>query len=106
AGLQVQTSEEFSDDVEKGVVISQDPAGEEIRYRTDPVAIVVSKGPEMVEVPNVRRMNPDDARAELEARGLKVEVEQVFDVVNLVATTDPPAGTLVKVGSTVKIRVI
>lgn len=106
AGLQVQTSEEFSDDVEKGVVISQDPAGEEIRYRTDPVAIVVSKGPEMVEVPNVRRMNPDDARAELEARGLKVEVEQIFDVVNLVATTDPPAGTLVKVGSTVKIRVI
>ena len=106
AGLQVQSSEEFSDEVEKGIVISQDPAGDDIRYRTDPVAIVISKGPEMVEVPNVARMSPEEATAQLEAVGLKVEVEQVFQVVNLVATTNPPAGTKVKVGSTVTIRVI
>ncbi|MDO5048451.1 MAG: Stk1 family PASTA domain-containing Ser/Thr kinase [Actinomycetaceae bacterium] len=105
-GLQVQSSEEFSDDVEKGVVISQDPAGDETRYRTDPVSIVISKGPEMVEVPNVVRMSPEEATATLEAAGLKVEVDQVFQVVNIVATTNPPAGTMVKVGSTVTIRII
>lgn len=106
AGLQVQTSEAFSDDVERGLVISQDPAGGETRYRTDPVAIVISKGPEMVTVPNVIRMSEAEARAELEALGLVVEVDRVFMLVDMVATTNPPAGTSVRVGSTVTIRVV
>lgn len=106
AGLQVQATEEFSDDVAKGVVISQDPAAKETLHRTDPVAIVVSKGPETVTIPNVIRMSEDEATAELEALGLKVQVDRVFLLVDMVAAVDPEVGTQVKVGSTVKIRVV
>ncbi len=106
AGLQVNTNEEFSNEVEKGIVISQTPVADETLYRADPVSIVVSKGPETVTIPNVIRMSEAEAKAALEELGLVVNVDRVFMLVDMVATVNPGVGTEVKVGSTVTIRVV
>ncbi len=53
-GFEVRTSEENSDTVEKGDVIRQSP-DRGTRFKGDPVALVVSKGPVLVEVPSVLR---------------------------------------------------
>ena len=101
------SSREFSDSVPEGVVISQDPASGTL-HRGDTVTFVVSKGPELVAVPQVRAQGVDAATAELEAAGFQVKVEQTDDSLGLgfVYSTDPPAGTMAPKGSTVTIYLI
>lgn len=106
AGFAVQVTEEFSDTVAKGVVVSQNPEANETRYRNDPIALVISKGPEVVAVPDVVRMTEADAVAALEAAGLKVKITRIYVIFGNVAMTVPAAGTEVKVGSTVEIRLV
>lgn len=63
----------FSDDVIKGFVISTEPEAGTERHAGSAIAIVVSKG-SPVDVPDVTGEDPEDARAELEEAGLKVEI--------------------------------
>lgn len=70
-----------------GRVLDQDPKPGRVRRGT-PVNLVVSKGPEMVEVPDVTRRSFDEALAILRARGLDAEREDVFD--------DAAAGTVIR----------
>ncbi|WP_269302640.1 Stk1 family PASTA domain-containing Ser/Thr kinase [Aeromicrobium sp. HA] len=71
AGFVVREVEQFSDSVKKGVVISQTPsAGTGVRG--DTIALTVSKGPELVAVPDLRGMTEDEARAAVTALGLKL----------------------------------
>lgn len=108
AGLSAgTTSEEFSDTVAKGKVVSQDPkAGAKGQYRGGSVNMVVSKGPETVEVPDVTSMSQEEATSALEAAGLVVEVSTVLGgLFGSVRSVDPPAGTKVPKGSTVTIEV-
>jgi len=46
----VQTGEEYSDSVEKGLIISQSPVGEGRVLKGDTVSVVVSKGPEALTI--------------------------------------------------------
>ncbi len=67
------TTREFSESVPAGSVISTEPGkGTKVRAGSA-VALTVSKG-SPVEVPDVTGDDPDDARAELEEAGLKVEI--------------------------------
>ncbi|GAA0397342.1 Stk1 family PASTA domain-containing Ser/Thr kinase [Microbispora corallina] len=67
--------EQFSSDVPKGAVISTDPAGEEMADPGATVTVVLSKGEESVTIPDdVLGRSPEEARAELEALGLKVTI--------------------------------
>ena len=70
AGFKVDAEREFSEDVEQGVVISQDP-DDGTQFKNDTITLVVSKGPELIEVPNVKGMKKADARRAIEAAGLK-----------------------------------
>ncbi|NKQ24307.1 Stk1 family PASTA domain-containing Ser/Thr kinase [Streptomyces galbus] len=63
----------FSDDVPKGFVVSSTPDAGTERRAGSAVALVVSKG-SAIDVPDVTGEDLDDARAELEKAGLKVEV--------------------------------
>ncbi len=73
AGFKVSRSEQFSDTVEAGIVISQNPSkGLEVA-KGSTVRIVVSKGPERVKVPAVIGQSEADARATIENAGLKIE---------------------------------
>jgi serine/threonine-protein kinase len=106
AGFQVRTSEQASDDVEEGFVISQDPAGGEKAPEGSAVSVVVSTGPEQVTVPDVHCQSVESARAELFDAGLQ-PTEGGSEVTNecddgLVFRTDPGAGATVEQGSTVQ----
>ena len=78
AGLTVgDVTEQFSDSVGAGRVISQSPApGGAQLYRGDAVALVVSKGPELFAVPDVVGSQVREARAALEGAGFRVEVDE------------------------------
>ncbi|MFJ2894687.1 Stk1 family PASTA domain-containing Ser/Thr kinase [Streptomyces sp. NPDC087218] len=98
AGLDVKTVERgYSDTVERGKVISSEPEpGARIRGN-DSVTLVVSRGPEIVKVPELRGLSLADARKELKKVGLvpgMVTKEFSEDIVRGdVIRTDPGANT-------------
>lgn len=107
-GLQVEVaSEEFSDTVPEGVVISQDPSTGTL-FRGDTVTFVVSRGPELVEVPRVRAMGVDAATELLEGLGFQVTTEESDSYLGLgyVFSSDPGAGEDVPKGSTITLFLI
>ncbi len=67
------TGQQFSDTVPKGVVISQDPSGGTLG-KGSTVSLVVSKGPDLVTVPNVVGEPIAQATALLQSIGVKVNV--------------------------------
>ena len=107
AGLVVTSTEEFSSQYSKGIVMSTSPAKGERVPVGGTVSLVVSKGPPPVEVPYLIDMKRDDAVDALQQRGLKVEInEPPFTPLNRVISQNPSAGTFVPVGSTVTITII
>ncbi|MDO4901309.1 Stk1 family PASTA domain-containing Ser/Thr kinase [Actinomyces sp.] len=109
AGLTLGTqSEAYSDTVASGLVISSSPAsGARGYHRGDTVDVTVSKGPEMVNVPDVTGMSPEEASAALKDAGLEAEVSRIMGgLFNTVRSTEPAAGTSVRKGSKVTISVI
>jgi eukaryotic-like serine/threonine-protein kinase len=107
AGLFPQVGREFSDTVEKGVVINQSPdAGEKIQKNGN-VDIAVSKGKETVQVPSVLGKSQADAVSTLTNAGL---VATVFSVASskppdTVTGQDPAPGQTIVKGSKVRINV-
>ncbi|NYJ01901.1 serine/threonine-protein kinase [Nocardioides thalensis] len=107
-GLDVEVvDEEYSDDVDEGDVISQDPADGRL-YKGDKVELVVSLGPELIEVPRVFFESTDDAVAMLEDAGFEVDVEraQIYFDGSRAYSTNPPAGEMVPKGSTITLYVV
>ncbi len=106
-GLIADPSEAYSDTVTAGVVISQTQQPGSTLHRGDTVSYVVSRGPEMVEVPSVTGQQLEDAQAILENAGFTVKVDKVLGgYFNTVRQTDPAAGTSVPKGSTITVTVI
>lgn len=108
-GLVAQVTEEYSETVPAGEVVRQDPEQGSDAVRTDTVAVVVSLGPPLVEVPNTYGRNVRDAEKALTDAGFEVEVRhpQGISPLNLVYAQDPPGGdgrTAPK-GSTIVINV-
>ncbi|MGH3425081.1 MAG: Stk1 family PASTA domain-containing Ser/Thr kinase, partial [Nocardioidaceae bacterium] len=79
AGLDPRTEHAYDDEVEKGRVISQSPHDGTL-YKGDDVELVVSDGPEPVEVPSVVGKGKDEATRILRDAGfeVKVEKEQIY----------------------------
>ncbi|MGW0782602.1 Stk1 family PASTA domain-containing Ser/Thr kinase [Streptomyces sp. NPDC002913] len=98
AGLDMKgVDRAYSDTVKRGTVISSDPgSGERIR-KNDAVKLVVSRGPEIVKVPDVEGLSLGDARRELKKTGLApgmVTREFSEDIARgEVIRTDPAMGT-------------
>jgi serine/threonine-protein kinase len=91
-GLQVDaTEQQFSTTVAKGSVISQSPAGGTL-YRGDQVKLVVSKGPEMVPVPDVQGKQEAEAEKILTAAGFTVTKERFMGGVFGTVRSQSPAG--------------
>lgn len=99
--LKAKKVDEFSDDVEAGKVIGLRP-GSGTAPRDSEVEVVVSKGPDLVEVPSVRGKSLDEAVTALEAAGFVVG--DVFgSAKGDPFETDPPGGTKLRRGETVDI---
>ena len=98
---------EYSDAVPEGSVLSQSPAPGEALRLGRPVDVVLSDGPEPVTVPEVTGMTLEEATAELESAGLRVEVREVlgglFGGRGQVLDQSPEPGTETAPGSTVTI---
>ncbi|MBZ5736792.1 Stk1 family PASTA domain-containing Ser/Thr kinase [Nocardioides mangrovi] len=101
-------SQEYSDDVAEGDVISQDPTGGSTLHHGDDISFVVSQGPPLVEVPNVRAQGVDAATKTLEALGFHVTTEKAAGYLGLgfVFSQDPGSGQSVPRGSTITLSII
>ncbi|WP_194947987.1 Stk1 family PASTA domain-containing Ser/Thr kinase [Actinomyces trachealis] len=101
--------ETYSDTVEVGKVISSSPSADAANvYAGDTVDLVVSKGQQMVTVPDVSSMNEQQAKTTLEQAGFKVQVQKVrrpFLTFKDIEGTEPATGTSVKYGSNVTLKV-
>jgi serine/threonine-protein kinase len=102
AGLKVSVSQEFSSTVDQGQVIAQEPASGQVT-RGDTVRITVSKGPELVQVPDVSRESIKQATRDLEAKGFKVHIQNYFTVLGEVVQTKPQGGAQAPKGSTIDV---
>jgi serine/threonine protein kinase/beta-lactam-binding protein with PASTA domain len=105
--LKVKASHENSDSVDRGDVISQSPDSGKL-LRGDTVKLVVSKGPVLVEVPQVQRMSASSATSRLEAAGFAVSVvkTQYYIGLGLVVRQSPGPGSRAPKGSTITIAVV
>jgi len=98
---------EHSDTIDEGHVISHDPTGGTL-FKGDEVELVVSDGPELIEIPSVWNEPTADAVVRLEALGFVVRTQraQIYFNGSRAWSTDPPAGTMAPKGSTVVIYVV
>lgn len=102
-----RAQEQFDDTVPEGAVIAQTPQSGTL-FRGDTVTLVVSLGPELVEVPNVRAQGVESARQELEALGFVVQTVNASGYLGLgfVFSQDPGGGQSVPRGSTITLSII
>jgi serine/threonine-protein kinase len=112
-GFGVAADEVFSDTVAEGMVIAQslDP-GTAVAPETE-IVLTVSKGPELVEVPKVIGMYPDDAEAVLASVGLQMNAVDVHGPIDPdagnadigeVYRQTPSAGSMVPKGTVIEVR--
>ena len=102
-------TEEYSDTAPAGQIIQQEPSADTVLKAGETIRLVVSKGPQMAEMPNIIGFTQDRAVKELEARGL---VASCFMVVNdgsyasgcVVRTSEEP-GTKVEVGTVITVYI-
>jgi len=106
-GLKVTFGDDaYSSTIDKGDVVSQTPAKGQ-GHKGDTVNLVVSKGPQMVTVPNVGGKTAEQATTMLEDAGLKVKVNRYFGgIFDNVRGQTPSQGTSVPIGTTVTISVV
>ncbi|ALV38901.1 Stk1 family PASTA domain-containing Ser/Thr kinase [Streptomyces sp. CdTB01] len=77
AGLTVKVAaERINSDYDKGQVAAQTPTGDGQAAEGDTVTLTLSKGPVMVEVPDVTGDSVDDAHKALEGAGFKVDEDR------------------------------
>ncbi|TWP37061.1 Stk1 family PASTA domain-containing Ser/Thr kinase [Leekyejoonella antrihumi] len=106
-GLKVTFGDDaYSSTVGKGDVITQTPTTGP-GHKGDTVNLVVSKGPQMVTVPDVRNDTTAQATTALQKAGLKVQVNRYFGgIFDNVRGQTPSAHQSVPIGTTVTISVV
>jgi serine/threonine-protein kinase len=108
AGFKVDVRKESNEDVAKGKVIETSPAEGQQLTRGTSVTLVVSRGPQQVQVPDVVGKNRDDAAAQLQDLGLRVSFTEREDATKdpgTVLEMSPAAGSHVDKGATVTLTV-
>lgn len=106
-GLVVVVEDEHSSSVAAGRVIAQTPNSGTV-HRGATITITKSLGPEMVEVPDVMWKKPEDAERILRNAGLVpefIETPLVGSLIGWVTGMDPPAGSTVAKGSTIRVTI-
>ena len=108
AGLELNPNvrRESSDNIEEGVITSQQPAGGTQIAKGSRIAITVSSGPEMVQVPSLVGLNVEQATATLSSLQLRSTVTSV-DSIKPEGQVLAVAGenTDVESGTTIELRV-
>jgi len=108
AGLKVKiATTRVNSEYDAGQVAEQTPVGDSQAADGDTVTLTISKGPEMIEVPDVTGDSVDDAKTELEAAGFQVDEDRgllgLFG--DTVKKQSVKAGDTAPKGSTIKITI-
>ncbi|MDH6433649.1 beta-lactam-binding protein with PASTA domain/serine/threonine protein kinase [Streptomyces sp. SAI-144] len=108
AGLKVKiATTRVNSEYDAGQVAKQTPVGDSQAADGDTVTLTISKGPEMIEVPDVTGDSVDDAKTELEAAGFQVDEDRgllgLFG--DTVKKQSVKAGDTAPKGSTIKITI-
>ena len=106
-GFRVTTTRRYDDNVAKGLVISQSP-DHGVGYKGDKVALVVSRGPHLVAVPDVGHSGISSAEAALAAAGFHYTLVQFHPYLGLgiVLRQSPDGSTMAPYGSTVVLTIV
>ena len=106
-GFRVTTTRRYDDTVAKGVVISQAPH-RGVGYKGDAVALVVSRGPHLVAVPDVYHSGVSAAEQVLMSRGFHYSIEHFHPYLGLeiVVGVSPSIGSMAPYGSTIVLTVV
>ena len=102
-------TEEYSDTVPAGQIMTQEPAADTVLKAGETIRLVVSKGPQKVEMPSIIGFSQDAAVQTLQSRGL---LASCFMVVNdgsyaagCVVSASEPAGAQVDVGTVITVYI-
>lgn len=107
AGLKVKTTKAYSHTVPEGVAISQSPKSGSSLLEGETVKLVVSKGPEPVQVPDVERMGFDEAEKKLTDLGFVVTEKKSWGgFIGQVVDQSVDAGSTAPWGSTIVLTVV
>ncbi|OUN86704.1 PASTA domain-containing protein [Gemmiger sp. An50] len=99
----IAVAQEYDSDHEAGIILEQSPqAGTETDQERPLIEVVVSLGPEMVEMPNIDGWPQDAAQQELEKKHIKASFSMIDNngeyASGCVAYTDIEEGTMIDVG--------
>jgi serine/threonine-protein kinase len=93
----------FSSEIDEGNVVSTEPGiGAEAPFQSE-VLVRVSKGPDLVTVPNLANLRSEEASEALEERGLEMDVDGSFKRNDRITGQDPAPGARVERGSSVTV---
>ena len=108
AGITYEIEREYSDKFEEGLVMSQSISEGQTVDKDEKVKIVISKGIEEADVPDVVGKTPDEAKTLLTAAGFVVEEDEEYDdevEAGKIISQTPGGATKAAKGSTVTIVV-
>jgi len=108
AGLKVKYAEDYSKTVAEGSVVSSNPKAGSTVPKGSTVTLTISKGPPLVEMPDLFRTDEQAAVKALKDLGLKVKVTYPigFTPFGRVVEQSVKAGTQIPWGTTVQINVV
>jgi serine/threonine-protein kinase len=107
-GLTTKTIQENFDDSVAGTILSTDPLPGTPVPKGTVINIILSKGPVLVDVPNVVGMNVETATSTLQAAGFQVKAVNKLSVaiLNKVYSQKPATGTKAPKGSVITIEIV
>ena len=95
--------DEFSSTVDRGDVTRTDPVADKNAPYGSTVTVYVSKGPDLVVVPNLVNLSFDEATAAAQQQGLFIQVQGRVKSGQLVAGQKPAPGTKLPRGSDITV---
>jgi eukaryotic-like serine/threonine-protein kinase len=109
AGLELVVGRQvFSGAVDPGAIVTQDPSSPDRVRRGTEISVVVSRGPQLVQVPNVRRLPQAEAESLMGKGNLEVEIQRDFHpriAEGRVIDQNPAAGNTIEAGKVVVITI-
>jgi serine/threonine-protein kinase len=103
AGFGATRVEEFSDTIPIDKVIRTQPEAGQRAPKGSAVSVVVSKGPDLVIVPDFNNRTISESTGVSEQAGVEIQASGVIGRGRRVRAQDPPAGAVVKRGTVVTI---
>ena len=100
----IAVAQEYSSEYEAGTILEQSPqAGTETSEEQPLISVVVSMGPELVEMPDIKGFTQEAAQQELERMHIKASFSMIDNngeyASGCVVYTDPEAGTEIDAGT-------